>query len=214
MNINLYILIPSILIGYLLGSISFASIITKKIKGLDIKEMGSGNAGTTNVLRSVGFLPALVTFLLDLFKGTLGAIIPWAIVYFTIVKGPGIYMVLGGIATIIGHTFPVFFKFKGGKGVATYLGVILAINPLVFAINVFIMLTIILITRMVSLASITISIVTPILMVFLNKNSISPDEKWIFALAFLLIGAVITFMHRENIKRIREGAENKITFKK
>lgn len=214
MNINLYILIPSIIIGYLLGSISFASIITKKIKGLDIKEIGSGNAGTTNVLRSVGFLPAFVTFLLDLFKGALGTIIPWIIVYFTVVANPGIYMIAGGIASIIGHNFPVFFRFKGGKGVATYLGVILAINPLVFLINICFMITIILITRMVSVASVTVSILTPILIIFLNKNSISPDEKWIFALAFFVISLIITFMHRENIKRIKDGTENKISFKK
>ena len=117
------------IIAYLLGSISFSVIISKKIAGFDVREKGSGNAGTTNVLRSVGKKAAIITLACDVLKGVIAVLIAYLAGK---VVGEGIdkalLVQLAGIAVILGHTFPVFFQFKGGKGVATALGVLLITN--------------------------------------------------------------------------------------
>lgn len=214
MGINIYLLIISIIFGYLIGSISFANIIAKKIKGIDIKEIGSGNAGTTNVLRSLGFFPGLLTFILDFLKGSLGVLVPLLFAKLFKENSAAMYMSLGGIFAIIGHIFPIFFGFKGGKGVATFLGMILAINPFVFFINATFMIIIIVVTKMVSIASIASGMLLPILILFLKNKSILPEENIYFFIASLIIAIAIIIMHRGNIKRIKEGTENKISFKK
>lgn len=213
-NINWLVLVISMLFGYLIGSISFANIIVKKLKGIDIKTVGSGNAGTTNVLRAAGFFPALLTFLLDFAKGSVAVLFPMLIAKLFKEDALGLYMIVGGIFSIIGHTLPVFFKFKGGKGMATYLGVILAMNPIAFFINISFMLVIILITRMVSVASLTSAVLTPILIIFLKDKTILPDQNIYFVLGAALVSLIVIFKHRENIKRLKEGRENKIDFKK
>lgn len=214
MTVNIWLLIISIILGYLIGSVSFANIIVKKIKGENINEIGSGNAGTTNVFRTAGFFPAIITFVLDMLKGSVAVLLPLLLAKLFKESYPAIYMMAGGVLAILGHIFPVFFKFKGGKGMATFLGIILAINPLVFLINISFMLVVILITRMVSIASISSAVLIPILTIFLNKHSILKDQNIYFVFTTILIGLFILFKHRENIARIKEGKENKINLKK
>lgn len=214
MTVNIWLLIISIIFGYLIGSVSFANIIVKKIKGEDINEIGSGNAGTTNVFRTAGFFPAIITFILDMLKGSVAVLLPLLLAKLFKESYPGVYMMVGGVLAILGHMFPVFFGFKGGKGMATFLGIILAINPLVFLINISFMLVVILITRMVSIASISSAVLIPILTIFLNKHSILKEQNIYFVLTTILIGLFILFKHRENIARIKEGKENKINLKK
>ena len=214
MTVNIWLLIISIILGYLIGSVSFANIIVKKIKGENINEIGSGNAGTTNVFRTAGFFPAIITFVLDMLKGSVAVLLPLLLAKLFKESYPAIYMMAGGVLAILGHIFPVFFKFKGGKGMATFLGIILAINPLVFLINISFMLVVILITRMVSIASISSAVLIPILTIFLNKHSILKEQNIYFVFTTILIGLFILFKHRENIARIKEGKENKINLKK
>ena len=116
------------IIAYLIGSISFSVIISKKMAGFDVREKGSGNAGTTNVLRSVGKKAAVITLICDVLKGVVAILL--ALLAGVIFKDldKALLVQLAGVFVIIGHTFPIFFKFKGGKGIATSLGVLLMIN--------------------------------------------------------------------------------------
>ena len=131
-------------IAYLLGSISFSVIISKKMAGFDVREKGSGNAGTTNVLRSVGKKAAIITLACDILKGVVAILVAFiAGLIFKDKLDRALLVQLAGIAVIIGHTFPIFFGFKGGKGIATALGVLLITNwnigliCLVFALVLF-----------------------------------------------------------------------------
>ena len=139
------------IIAYAIGSINFSVILSKKIAGFDIREKGSGNAGSTNMLRSVGKKAALITLLCDILKGIVSILI--AILIGNIFKdlNKALLVQIAGLADVIGHTFPVFFKFKGGKGVATALGIILLTNWQIGLICLIFGVVLIIITKMVSL---------------------------------------------------------------
>ena len=141
-----YIIIA--IIAYLVGSINFSIIISKRMAGFDVREKGSGNAGTTNMLRSVGVKAAAITLLCDILKGVVVILI--AILIGNIVDGldDALLVQLAGIFVIIGHTFPIFFGFKGGKGIATSLGVLLMINWQIGLICLVFALILMVITRM------------------------------------------------------------------
>ena len=155
-----------IIVSYLLGSISFSIIFSKKFAGFDIREKGSGNAGSTNVLRSVGKLPAILTLICDALKGAVSVLV--AILVSKIWKDVdvGLLKYIAGLFAIIGHTYPVFFEFRGGKGVATALGVLLTLNWKIGLICLIFALAIMIITKIVSIGSILAAILYPILMVF------------------------------------------------
>ena len=180
-----YIIIA--IIAYLIGSINFSVIISKRVAGFDVREKGSGNAGTTNMLRTVGKAAAAITLVCDILKG------------------------VAGILVIIGHTFPVFFKFKGGKGVATAVGVLLTTNWQIGLICLVFGLVLIALTRMVSLGSISAAILFPILVLFIKSNYIVEGSYFVFS---IIIAVLVVFNHRENVKRLLNGTENKISFKK
>lgn len=203
-------------IAYLLGSISFSIIISKKMAGFDVREKGSGNAGTTNVLRSVGKKAALLTLIGDVLKGVVAILV--AILAGNIVKNldRALLVQIAGVCVILGHTFPIFFKFKGGKGIATSLGVLLMTNWQIGLICLVYALILIALTRMVSVGSIVAAILFPVLVLFINQNYIVPTgtDNWSYLIYSIIITALILFNHRENIKRINEGTENKISFKK
>jgi len=156
--------------AYLIGSISFSVIFTKKFAGFDVREKGSGNAGTTNVLRTAGKTPAILTLVCDILKGVFAILL--ALLVGEMVKGDSvtraILVEIAGIFVIIGHTFPIFFKFKGGKGVATALGVIIMINWRIGLICLIFALIFMAISRMVSLGSIAAGVLFPVLCIF-NK---------------------------------------------
>ncbi|MBQ7525643.1 MAG: glycerol-3-phosphate 1-O-acyltransferase PlsY [Abditibacteriota bacterium] len=186
-----------ILLCYLFGSIPFGLIAGKVFKGIDIRNVGSGNIGATNVLRAVGPVPALIVFLLDVFKGA-GAVMLCRYL------GMSEYLiVLGGIAALIGHTCSVFLGFKGGKGVATLLGLVIGINPVMAAVALGIWIIVVAVTRYVSLGSIIASLVTSIIILFLKMH-------WIYRVIFLLVSVFVVIKHKDNIKRLINGTENKI----
>ncbi|MEE0769443.1 MAG: glycerol-3-phosphate 1-O-acyltransferase PlsY [Clostridia bacterium] len=207
-----YIIIA--IIAYLVGSINFSVIISKRMAGFDVREKGSGNAGTTNMLRSIGVKAAVITLLCDILKGVVVILI--AILIGNIVDGldDALLVQLAGIFVIIGHTFPIFFGFKGGKGIATSLGVLLMINWQIGLICLVFALILMAITRMVSVGSIAAAILFPVLVVFIGQNYIVPVNNWSYLIFSIIIAILVLFNHRENLKRIFTGKENKISFKK
>jgi glycerol-3-phosphate acyltransferase PlsY len=197
--------------AYLLGAIPF-SVIVAKARGVDLRQCGSGNLGATNVYRTLGFGYALLVFVLDALKGFIPTQLALTQVgpefFHSIGLHPGIgeqpliHVIVGGFA-ILGHTFSPFVKFKGGKGVATGLGVILALSPEVFGILFTVGVTMILITRYVS----PVSIISSILLPFLMWGFGYPKEYWLFT---GIVGLYIVYKHKANIVRLLNGTENKI----
>ena len=200
-----YVLVA--LIAYLIGSINFAIIFSKKFAGFDVREKGSKNAGTTNVLRTVGKKAAVLTLICDILKGVVSVLLAMFAAYIWKEVDSEILKYLAGLFAIIGHTFPVYYGFKGGKGVATSLGVLLIVNTQVGIICLIFALIIMIATKWVSLGSILAATLFPILTVFMTDNF---GAKVIS----ILIGLLVIFNHRSNIKRLKQGTENKLSFKK
>lgn len=206
-----YIIIA--IIAYLIGSVNFSIIISKKMAGFDVREKGSGNAGTTNMLRSVGKKAAAITLLCDVLKGVVSIII--AILVGNIVKNldKALLVQISAIAVVIGHTFPIFFQFKGGKGVATSLGVLLMVNWKIGLICLVFAVILIALTRMVSLGSVGAAILYPVLVMFIHTNyTVSEGSNYL--IFSIILAVIVAFNHRENIKRLMNGTENRISFKK
>ena len=152
------------IIAYAIGSISFSVIISRKVAGFDVREKGSGNAGSTNMLRSVGKKAALMTLCCDILKGIVSILI--AIIVGLIAKesaNPAVLVQIASICVVLGHTYPIFFEFRGGKGVATSLGIILLVNWQIGLICLVFALALMVVTRMVSLGSISAAVLFPIL---------------------------------------------------
>lgn len=199
------------ILSYLIGSINFSIIISKKVAGFDVREKGSGNAGTTNMLRTVGKKAALITLVCDILKGVISILLALLIGKIAKEANNSILVQIAGILVIIGHTFPIFFKFKGGKGVATAVGVLITTNWQIGLICLIFGLVLIALTRMVSLGSITAAILFPILILFIKSNYIVEGNYFIYS---LIIAVMVVFNHRENVKRLLSGTENKLSFKK
>lgn len=206
-----YIIIA--IIAYLIGSINFSIILSKKIAGFDIREKGSGNAGTTNMLRSVGKKAAVITLICDILKGVIS--ISLAVLAGKLIKNldNALLVQLAGIFVIIGHTFPIFFKFKGGKGIATSLGVLLMVNWQIGLICLVFALVLIALTKMVSVGSIAAGILFPVLVIFINQNYIVPSSNWSYLVFSIIIALLVIFNHRANVQRILNGTENKLSLK-
>ena len=196
------------IVAYAIGSINFAVILSRKFAGFDVREKGSKNAGTTNVLRTVGKKAAALTLILDILKGVaavLAAILAqlmWTGFDLTTLK------YIAGFMAILGHTFPIFFEFRGGKGVATAIGVLLMLNWKIGLICLVFGLVVIAISKMVSLGSISAAILFPILTIFMQEN-----VKPVGIVVSFAIAGLVVFNHRSNIKRIKQGNENKLSFK-
>ena len=201
------------IVAYLIGSISFSVIISKKMAGFDVREKGSGNAGATNMLRSVGKKAAILTLLGDALKGVVAIL--FAIIVGAIAKSAdkSLLVQIAGILVVVGHTFPVFFGFKGGKGVATSLGVILLTNWQIGLICLVFALVLMAVTRMVSLGSIGAAVLFPVLVLFIHTNFTISEGSSYFIYSIIL-AAIVIFNHRANIQRILNGTENKLSFKK
>jgi len=183
--------------SYLVGSVSFSYLISKGIKGIDIRKVGSGNAGATNISRVLGLKFAVLVLILDALKGLVVILIASHLATQTVV------ILLCGGAVIAGHNWPVFFAFKGGRGAAAALGVFLGLAPIP-ALSVFaIFVLIILLTRYVSLGSIVGAILIPICMLILHY----PRDYFIFGLAVCLL---LLWRHMPNIKRLVQGKESKL----
>ncbi len=205
------------IIAYLIGSVNFSVILSKKMAGFDVREKGSGNAGSTNMLRSVGKKAAAITLVCDILKGVVSISI--AMILGNIVQDMNkeLLVQIAGIAVVIGHTFPIFFQFKGGKGVATSLGVLLMSNWQIGLICLVFALVLMILTRMVSLGSCGAAVLFPVLTLFINENYtvLTEGKKGTTYLVYSIILAVIVlFNHRSNIKRILNGTENRLGSKK
>ena len=202
------------ILSYLIGSISFSVIFTKKFAGFDVRERGSKNAGSTNVLRTVGKKAALLTLVCDISKGIVAVLISLLIGLIAKNSSKAILVELAALFVVIGHTYPIFFGFKGGKGVATSLGIILIINWKIGLICLIFALALMAITRIVSLGSISAAILFAILVVFLRDSSYIVEYDASFILFGLLLAGLVIFNHRSNVKRIFSGTENRLSFKK
>ncbi|HEU5138875.1 MAG TPA: glycerol-3-phosphate 1-O-acyltransferase PlsY [Bacillales bacterium] len=188
----------SAVIAYLLGSISFSFLITKLMLKDDIRKHGSGNAGATNTLRVLGTGPAIAVLLLDVLKGV-------AAVWIAVWLGDGVWALpIAGLMAIVGHNWPVFFNFRGGKGVATTIGVFatLFFLPSIYAGILAILL--IILTRYVSLGSLLFVIAAPVFTLFVGSYPIS------YFIVGLVIAVLSYWRHRSNITRLIAGTENKL----
>lgn len=192
-------LVLTALMGYLAGSVSFGIIVTKLFKGVDIRKYGSGNTGVTNVLRTVGKGPAALVLAGDVLKGLVSVYIG-----FYLGDNSLVYAIVGGLAVIAGHTYPLYHGFKGGKGAATGFGVILGLIPDITLIAAIVFILTIILTRYVSLGSILGAFSVPVSAVILHKPA--P----ILAFCVLAAGFVI-YRHKSNIIRLYQGKENRFS---
>ena len=211
-----YILIA--VIAYLLGSLNFSIILSEVVKKKDIRDAGSGNAGATNMLRTYGKKAAVGTMIGDILKVALGIIIAFAILDVPmkyIFSNPAdaaeiqrvmLYKEFAGLFCVLGHIFPLYFKFKGGKGVAACTGMVIIVDWRIALILFVIFIGVILISKWISLGSIVIALLYPVLIFAFYKN-------FILAAVALLFTAIVIVAHRENIKRLAKGTENKISIK-
>lgn len=216
MNVGIFVLslCMAALGGYLLGSINSAILLCRAVYGQDVRELGSGNAGMTNVARNFGKRVAALTLMGDLLKGVLAVFLGWCVVRFLPTGMDPLYgKYIGGIFAIVGHMLPLYFGFKGGKGVATSGGVILAIQPVLFLALISIFLVIFAISKMVSLASIIGISLYPVVTLLWCWLFSKPALVFCTASAAILAGLVV-YMHRENIGRIRSGTEYRFGQKK
>lgn len=201
------------IIAYLIGSINFSVIFSKKMAGFDVREKGSGNAGTTNMLRSVGKKAAAITLICDILKGVVAILIAMFISWAFKVENASLLVQIAGIAVVLGHTFPIFFGFKGGKGVATALGILLMSNWQIGLICLVFGVVLIALTRMVSLGSCAAAVLFPVLTLFINEHYIVSQGSS-YLIFSIILAVIVLFNHRSNIQRILSGKENKISFKK
>jgi len=185
-----------IVFAYLLGSVP-VGVLLARMKGADPRKVGSGNIGATNVMRAAGKVTGALTLVGDILKGLL----PVAVAF--IMGEPAIVVAAAGLAAFLGHLFPLFLGFKGGKGVATALGVYLRLDPFAVFITVIVFVLVLLKWRFVSLGSLVGVAAMPLLLYLLS----APDYYVYLA---LIIGALIFIKHRDNIRRLFAGTENKI----
>lgn len=196
--------------GYLLGSIPTSVWAGKLFHGIDIREHGSGNAGATNTIRVLGWKTGTPVLLIDLAKGWAAAMLP---VFFSLAPGNSPLLVnlqiLTGLGSIMGHVFPVFAGFRGGKGVSTIFGTFLAIDPLLTLSCMGVFLIVLLITGIVSISSMLAGIAFPLfLFVFFDTPSV------IFRIFSLIVPVALVLTHRENIKRLLKGEEKRFLKKR
>lgn len=186
------------IIAYLLGSLQTSLLLMKFFKFPDPRTYGSGNTGATNVLRTAGKNKALMTLIGDLLKGFIAVLIA------KLLGVTGFFLALTALAAVIGHIFPLFFQFKGGKGVATALGGLLLLSFWISLFLIIIWLVVVFMTRYVSLASIITAAIAPFLMLAANTQ---------FFLPLLVMSALIIWKHSANIQRLRKGVEPKANLK-
>lgn len=205
---NIYIIIGffvTMAAGYFLGSLNFAIIISKLLYRDDIRKYGSGNAGMTNMLRTYGKPAAALTLLGDVLKTFVAVQIGAFFLGDHIMGFAGTYF--GGLASILGHVYPVYYRFKGGKGVAAAATMVLCTDPIVFAIVFVIFVIIVAGTKYLSLGSIMGMIIYPLLLVRMTR----PGIHVLIAIVVMLL---VIYLHRGNIMRLREGKESKFSLKK
>ena len=196
-------------ISYLIGSINSSILISKAVTGKDIRTSGSGNAGATNMLRTMGKKYAVITLVIDILKGVV------ALLLAKLAINLGAYTsatYIAGVAVVLGHNFPVFFGFKGGKGVATSLGVVLLLDWKIGLITLVVALVVMAISKYVSLGSITAAVVFMVLQIVAMAVTDAFDIARLICV--LILGGLLIIRHRANIARLANGTENKLGSKK
>lgn len=200
MTNNLIAVVIVIVAGYLLGSISTGVVLSRAFAKTDIRSQGSGNAGTTNMLRVLGRKMALLTFIGDMLKGIIAVFIgKWLV-------GGELGGLLGVIGAVLGHYYPLYFGFKGGKGIATSFGSLLFVFPVQALLAFAVFLILVAITHYVSVGSVAAAVTLPLLIVI---TRFSEPVLWIITVC---IGASVIWRHRANIKRLMNHTENKLDF--
>ena len=193
-------IIATVVIGYLLGSISTGVLLSRAFSNTDIRSQGSGNAGTTNMLRVLGRKMALLTFVGDMLKGIIAVFIgKWLI-------GGELGGLLGVVGAVLGHYYPLYFGFKGGKGIATSFGSLLFVFPVQALLAFAVFLILVAVTHYVSVGSIAAAITLPLLIVITRFQE---PTLWIITVC---IGVSVIWRHRANIKRLMTHTENKLDF--
>jgi glycerol-3-phosphate acyltransferase PlsY len=204
--ISIFVLLIPV-IAYLLGSIPFGLILAKLFGSTDVRKEGSGNIGATNVARVAGPLAGILTLLLDAAKGAAAVLLAGRYS-----NDSAMWMMIAGLAALVGHCFPIWLKFKGGKGVATAAGVYLALCPLAFLAGLILFILVVGFWRYVSLGSISAALAMPLLMYFLwAPHHASPPVITFGALA---VAMLIVYKHDANLQRLVKGAEPKFSFTK
>jgi len=190
-----------LILSYLVGALPFGQIFSRIKGNIDLQRVGSGNIGATNVARTLGIKWGLLTLLCDIGKGA-------SIVFVALhlIKDTNL-AAFAGIVAVLGHCYPVYLKFKGGKGVATACGAFMVINPAAVSLAVIIFIIIMLITRMVSLSSLIAALNFPVLSSYLGASKM-------LVYGALVVALIITYRHKENIKKLIHGQESQFSFKK
>jgi glycerol-3-phosphate acyltransferase PlsY len=209
MNIEI-INIIGIVLAYLIGSIPSSVWIGRAFYGIDVRKYGSGNAGATNTIRVLGTLPGVIVLAIDAFKG-------WGAVQLAYYFGNNFhfyfqyvnYELVLAFAVLIGHVFPIYVGFKGGKGIATLTGIIIALYPFAFLVALGLFILVFVFTRYVSLGSILTAVSFPFIVIFIFN--ITLPSLIIFA---CMIAVVVPLTHKKNIKRLMNGSESKLYFNK
>ena len=207
--------IVTVIAAYLIGSINFAVIFAKAFMKKDVRELGSGNAGATNVMRNAGFLPGALTFVFDALKGFVASYLG-KIIFDYIYTQTGnelcegiIGAFLCGLACMLGHVFPFFFDFKGGKGVATSVGIFAVCCPIAIIIGLIVFAITLFISKYVSLSSVLAAVTVVVLsIVFCDKTALLLPQ----ILLSLAMGVIVIGKHKDNIKRLLAGNESKVKF--
>jgi acyl phosphate:glycerol-3-phosphate acyltransferase len=197
-----------IILAYLIGSIPTALIISKKYFGIDIRDYGSGNMGATNTFRVLGKRYGTIVMVIDILKGVSAVALYNAIAFYAHSENElerTNFMIGLGLAAVIGHVFPIFANFKGGKGVATLFGMILAVQPVVAISCVGVFLLVLYLTRYVSLSSILGAVMLPISVLWIFN-----EHEFLYRLFALLIAILVVITHQKNIGRILRGVESRV----
>ncbi|RDV14063.1 glycerol-3-phosphate 1-O-acyltransferase [Pontibacter diazotrophicus] len=197
--------------AYLIGSISSAVWIGKAYYGIDIRKHGSGNSGATNTFRVLGKKPGAIVMLIDIFKGWTATSLAGFLIIYDVVAPENlvIYQLIMGALGVVGHIFPIYERFKGGKGVATLLGMMLAIEPIVALMCIAIFVIVLFTSKYVSLGSMIAALAFPILLLLPRFH---PENPILIVFGFILF-AVVALTHRKNINRLIAGEESKANIK-
>ncbi len=203
----------TVIAAYLIGSINFAVIFSNVFMKKDVRSMGSGNAGATNVMRNAGFLPGALTFVCDALKGFVASGMGYLIFEYILKTinelwaAPIYGAYICGTACILGHVFPIFFQFKGGKGVATSVGIFAVCCPIAIISGLIVFTLVTFLSKYVSLASIIASLTVVVLSIVFYNESASVLPQAVFA---VIMGAIVIGKHYTNIKRLLAGTESKV----
>jgi glycerol-3-phosphate acyltransferase PlsY len=206
---NLALILLALVLAYLLGSIPTALWVGRRFFGIDVREHGSGNAGATNTFRVLGKKPGSFVLFVDALKGFVAAyFLPMLLVSQGVIRPEHevYYRLACGMLAVVGHIYPVFAQFRGGKGVATILGMMLGVAPATVGVSLLVFLAVLLISRYVSLSSMTAGVVFALLQL---TPAFRPPQEFLIYVGFVL-AALLIYTHRANISRLRAGTESRV----